>query len=114
MPAGTGRPLRGPLTVPLRADRPAIIANFVTTIDGIVALDGGALTGGGIISGFNEPDRFLMGLLRALADLVVVGAGTLRGSTEHGWIAERVHPASGRGVRGVAKRDGARQARRRP
>ena len=94
MPAELERRYGGPLTIPLRADRPTVIANFVSTIDGIVALGAGELTGGGLISGFNEPDRFVMGLLRALADLVVVGAGTLRGSTEHRWIAEHVHPAS--------------------
>lgn len=84
----------GELTIPLRTDRPTVVANFVSTIDGIVALGEGDLAGGGLISGFHEPDRFVMGLLRALADLVVVGAGTLRGSTEHRWIAEHVHPAS--------------------
>ena len=110
MPAELERRHGGPLTVPLRTGRPTVIANFVTTIDGIVALGGGELTGGGLISGFNEPDRFVMGLLRALADLVVVGAGTLRGSTEHRWIAEHVHPASAaafsawRSEMGLAKR----------
>lgn len=94
MPAELERRYGGPLTIPLRTDRPTVIANFVSTIDGIVALGEGELSGGGLISGFHEPDRFVMGLLRALADLVVVGAGTLRGSSEHRWIAEHVHPAS--------------------
>jgi riboflavin biosynthesis pyrimidine reductase len=94
MPPELERRYGGALTIPLRADRPTVIANFVSTIDGIVALGEGDLAGGGLISGFHEPDRFVMGLLRALADMVVVGAGTLRGSTEHRWIAEHVHPAS--------------------
>ena len=94
MPPELERRYGGVLTIPLRADRPTVIANFVATIDGIVALGEGDLAGGGLISGFHEPDRFVMGLLRALADLVVVGAGTLRGSNEHRWIAEHVHPAS--------------------
>ena len=94
MPPELERRYGGVLTIPLRADRPTVIANFVSTIDGIVALGEGDLTGGGLISGFHEPDRFVMGLLRALADMVVVGAGTLRGSNEHRWIAEHVHPAS--------------------
>ena len=94
MPAELERRYGGVLSVPLRPDRPTVIANFVSTIDGIVAFGGGELSGGGLISGFHEPDRFVMGLLRALADLVVVGAGTLRGSSEHRWIAEHVHPAS--------------------
>ena len=94
MPPELERRYGGELTIPLRPDRPTVIANFVTTIDGIVALGDGDLAGGGLISGFHEPDRFVMGLLRVLADMVVVGAGTLRGSTEHRWIAEHVHPAS--------------------
>jgi len=94
MPAELEGRYGGALNIRLRTDRPTVIANFVSTIDGMVALGGGELSGGGLISGFHEPDRFVMGLLRALADLVVVGAGTLRGSTEHRWIAEHVHPAS--------------------
>jgi riboflavin biosynthesis pyrimidine reductase len=35
-----------------------------------------------------------MGLLRALADVVVVGAGTVRAAPDHAWIAAHVHPAS--------------------
>jgi len=94
MPVELARRYGGPLLVPLDPDRPTMIANFVSTLDGIVALGGGDLSGGGVISGFHEPDRFVMGLLRALADVVVVGAGTLRGSTDHAWIAEHVHPRS--------------------
>jgi riboflavin biosynthesis pyrimidine reductase len=94
MPAELQQRYGGELLIPLRADRPTVVANFVATLDGIVAFGSGDLSGGGLISGFHEPDRFVMGLLRALSDVVVVGAGTLRGSTEHRWIAEHVHPAS--------------------
>ena len=95
IPGELERRYGGPLLIPLRTDRPTVIANFVSTLDGIVALGGGRLSGGGLISGFHEPDRFVMGLLRALADVIVVGAGTLRGSSGHGWTAERVVPESG-------------------
>ncbi|HEX7345814.1 MAG TPA: dihydrofolate reductase family protein [Candidatus Limnocylindrales bacterium] len=94
MPIDLERRYGGPLTIPLRSDRPTVMANFVSTIDGIVALGTGQLSGGGPISGFHEPDRFVMGLLRALADVVVVGAGTLRGSDAHRWTPGHVHPAS--------------------
>jgi riboflavin biosynthesis pyrimidine reductase len=94
MPTELERRYGRPLVVPLRPDRPTVIANFVSTLDGIVALGQGQLSGGGLISGFHEPDRFVMGLVRALADVIVVGAGTLRGSSGHGWTAERVHPES--------------------
>jgi riboflavin biosynthesis pyrimidine reductase len=94
MPAELEHRYGRPLLVPLRTDRPTVIANFVSTIDGIVALGGGRLSGGGLISGFHEPDRFVMGLLRALADVIVIGAGTLRGSSGHGWTAEHVNSES--------------------
>jgi riboflavin biosynthesis pyrimidine reductase len=84
----------GRMIVPLATDRPTVIANFVSTIDGVVALGPGEPTGGGPISGFYEPDRFVMGLLRSLADVVLIGAGTLRGSTAHRWTPAHVHPGS--------------------
>jgi riboflavin biosynthesis pyrimidine reductase len=92
MPAELERRYGGPLLIPLRPDRPTFLANFVTTVDGVVALGSGELTGGGLISGFHEPDRFVMGLLRAVADVVVIGAGTVRGSTSQRWIARHVQP----------------------
>jgi riboflavin biosynthesis pyrimidine reductase len=82
----------GPLAIPLRPDRPTIVANFVESLDGVVAL-GEGVTGGGEISGFFEPDRFVMGLLRAVADAVVVGAGTVRNAPTHEWTPRRVDRA---------------------
>lgn len=49
--------------------------------------------GGGAISGNNEHDRLVMGLLRARADAVVVGAGTLRSVPDHLWTAAYRYPA---------------------
>ena len=85
-----------PLSVPLGFDRPTIVANFVSTLDGVVALDRVGASGGRQISGGFEPDRFVMGLLRATADAVLVGAGTVRASRTHGWTPAHAHPASGR------------------
>ena len=34
-----------------------------------------------------------MGILRAVVDAVIVGAGTLRASPQHRWIAEHIYPA---------------------
>ncbi len=58
------------------AERPWVYANFVQTIDGIVSLLGDE-AGGADISGLPE-DRWLMDLLRAHADAVMLGMGTLR------------------------------------
>jgi riboflavin biosynthesis pyrimidine reductase len=76
----------------LGIEAPRVYANFVTSLDGIVAL-GGEVESGSIISGHSEADRFVMGLLRACADAVVVGAGTFRKTPGHLWTAERVAPA---------------------
>jgi riboflavin biosynthesis pyrimidine reductase len=84
----------GELCIDLRADRPTVLANFVTSLDGVVALgphETGA--GGAEISGFSESDRFMMAVLRCLADVVVVGAGTLRAGRRHVWTAAHLQPA---------------------
>ena len=43
IPAELERRYGGALTIRLRTDRPTVIANFVSTIDGIVAFGGGEL-----------------------------------------------------------------------
>src|SRR3989442_8029508 len=72
-----------------------VYANFVSSIDGIVALEGGTAPSGGIISGRNEADRFVMGLLRAFADAVLVGAGTVRAEGGKAlWTPDYIFPAA--------------------
>jgi riboflavin biosynthesis pyrimidine reductase len=73
------------------ADR-AIYANFVSSIDGVVTL-GAKPSAGSVISAKDQADRFLMGLLRACADAVVLGAGTLRATPGHLWTPAHVFPA---------------------
>jgi riboflavin biosynthesis pyrimidine reductase len=63
----------------------------VSSIDGVVTL-GSSPSAGSVISGRNEADRFLMGLLRACADAVLLGAGTLRATPGHHWTAEHIFP----------------------
>ena len=91
-PADLARRYGGPLSVPLRPGRPTVIANFVESLDGIVALGTGPRGGGSEISGASEPDRFVMALLRTLADVVVVGAGTFRAAPGHEWTPRGVAP----------------------
>ena len=72
-----------------------LYANFVSSLDGVVALeDRSGPSPGTIISGHSEVDRFVMGLLRACADAVLVGAGTLRADPKHRWTAEHIYPAA--------------------
>ncbi len=82
----------GSLEVPLRHDRPTLLVNFVSTIDGVVALGRGEEPGGGVISGFFEPDRFVMALLRAVSDVLLVGAGTIAGGSSSSWTAAHLVP----------------------
>lgn len=57
---------------PAPADRPHVTVNMVASVDGATAVDGrsGALSG--------PPDRDIFRLLRSLADVVLVGAETVR------------------------------------
>jgi riboflavin biosynthesis pyrimidine reductase len=70
---------------------PVVYSNFVASLDGVVTL-GSKPSAGSIISGKNPADRFLMGLLRACADAVVIGAGTLRATPGHLWTPAHVYP----------------------
>lgn len=81
----------GPLRMTSRPDRPHVFANFVASVDGIVAVDP-PRGSGAEISGGNAHDRAVMGLLRALADGVVIGAGNLRAEGDHVWTAGRICP----------------------
>ncbi len=79
----------GSLSLP----RQCVFANFVASLDGVVALPGDTESGQ-IISGRNPADRFVMGLLRAAADAVLLGAGTFRKSGSHLWSPDRIYPAA--------------------
>lgn len=98
----------GPLSIPLRDDRPTVIGNFVSTLDGVVSYATPEAAGGGEISGYLEADRFVMGLLRSLADAVLVGAGTVRAAPEERWTPEGVHPASADAFTALRERLGLR------
>jgi riboflavin biosynthesis pyrimidine reductase len=85
--------LYGRLRMPCHPERSHVVANFVATLDGVVSLGIPGKAGGGEISGFDPHDRMVMGLLRAVADAVVIGAGTLRAaSPQHLWTADYIYP----------------------
>jgi riboflavin biosynthesis pyrimidine reductase len=62
--------------------RPWIFSNFAVTMDGLVSLLGDESSGGDIAR--LPEDRWLMDLLRAHADAVMLGMGTLREETRLG------------------------------
>lgn len=94
LPSELARRFEGDLAIDLHPDRPTIVGNFVSSLDGVVALgQSEPNAGGGEISGFSDADRYMMALLRCLADVVVVGAGTLRVGRRHVWNAAHLQPA---------------------
>ena len=74
----------------LGLDGPRVYANFVSSVDGVVALE--MKHSPGVISRHSEADRFVMGLLRARADAVLIGGGTMRADPGHAWTAEYIYP----------------------
>jgi riboflavin biosynthesis pyrimidine reductase len=90
LPSGLVDRYGGDLRFPL--DRTHVFANFVSTIDGVVsfALPGKAQAA--LISGGHPADRFILALLRAVADAVIVGAGTLRQEPGTIWTPEHAFP----------------------
>lgn len=77
---------------PIGFTEPVLYSNFVMSLDGVVSL-GSVVSAGSSISGRYQADRFLMALLRACADAVLLGAGTLRATPGHRWTPEHVFPA---------------------
>jgi riboflavin biosynthesis pyrimidine reductase len=72
-------------------DEPCMYANFVATLDGVVAIP--TMRGSNeFIAGDSDADRFLMGLLRAFADVVLIGSGVLRASPRGTWRPEKIFP----------------------
>lgn len=70
--------------------RPYVVANFVATIDGVASLAIPDGTDSTTLSGSSRADRYLMSLLRASADAVVIGAGTLQATPGHQWTPAAV------------------------
>jgi riboflavin biosynthesis pyrimidine reductase len=75
------------------ASRPYVIANFVSTLDGVASYAIKDKSSGSAISDSNPGDRFIMGLLRASVDAVMVGARTLQDASANSlWTPEYVYP----------------------
>jgi riboflavin biosynthesis pyrimidine reductase len=74
----------GPLAV--RTGVPRVVANFVTTADGVTSFGAGSGEGAAAVSLHSAADRFVMALLRCAADCVLIGASTLREDPHHQWV----------------------------
>ena len=85
--------LYGRLRMARPRSHPHVFSNFATTLDGVVSLNTKGHASGADISGFSAQDRMVMGLLRAIADAVIIGSGTLDADRRHVWTAEAIFPA---------------------
>ena len=82
-----------------------VYANFVETLDGVVAIPD-LERSNALVADDSEDDKFLMGLLRAFADVVLIGAGTLRASPKGRWRPAGVYPAAKEAFAELRKRLG--------
>jgi riboflavin biosynthesis pyrimidine reductase len=95
---GTALPLPAPLRERYGGDlrfprgRVHVFSNFVSSIDGVVSLAVPGKTQASYISKGEPADRFILGLLRAAADAVIVGAGTLREERGGMWTPAQPFP----------------------
>ena len=64
---------------------------------------GEGTSAGSVISGKYPADRFLMALLRACADAVLLGAGTLRATPGHLWTPAHVFPQHAESFAGLRR-----------
>jgi riboflavin biosynthesis pyrimidine reductase len=72
-------------------DEPCVVANFVESLDGVVAVPR-LERSHALLGDDSDVDRFVLALLRACADVVVVGAGTLLSSPKGTWRVDRAYP----------------------
>ena len=86
-------------------DAPRLFANFVATVDGVVAIPGVPKSNKLIAAG-NPADRFVMGLLRACSDCVVLGSGTLAASPGGLWTPAQAYPDAAAGYEELRARLG--------
>jgi riboflavin biosynthesis pyrimidine reductase len=72
-------------------DGSCVYANFVETLDGVVSIPA-VERSNALVADESEDDKFLMGILRALADVVLIGTGTLLASPNGRWRPDGVYP----------------------
>jgi len=86
-------------------DEPCVVANFVESLDGIVAVPR-LPRSHAVIGDESEADRFVLALVRACADAVVVGSGTLLASPKGTWRIDRAYPPAAEALAELRARRG--------
>jgi riboflavin biosynthesis pyrimidine reductase len=88
------------------AGRPHTFTNFVVSHDGRISFDEPRRSGGGDVSRGAPHDTWLMALLRARADAILTGAGTLRVARRHRWLPWETFPADEAALAGLRAAEG--------
>jgi riboflavin biosynthesis pyrimidine reductase len=86
-------------------DEPRVFANFVATIDGVVAIPS-IPNSNRVVSAGSASDRFAMGLLRACADALVIGSGTMTAAPSSLWTPAQAFPDAASGYAELRRRLG--------
>lgn len=92
--------------IPERAARPYLMMGFAVARDGRISFATPGHVGGGDVSRFNGNDLWLLALMRARADVVMVGDGTLRAEPEHVWTSDFLLPAAAEAFAGLREHEG--------
>jgi riboflavin biosynthesis pyrimidine reductase len=90
---------------PIGFDEPCVVANFVESLDGVVAVPRLARSHA-LLGDESEADRFVLALVRACADAVVVGSGTLLSSPKGTWRIDRAYPPAAEALAELRARRG--------
>ena len=89
----------------LGLDEPCVVANFIESLDGVVAVPR-LPRSHAVIGDESEADRFVLALVRSLADAVVVGSGTLLASPKGTWRIDRAYPPAAEALAELRSRRG--------
>lgn len=87
-------------------DRPHTFTNFVASHDGRISFDLPGRSGGGEVSRHARHDTWLMGLIRARADAILTGAGTLRVARRHTWTPAGIFPEAAESYAALREAEG--------
>lgn len=96
----------GPWPLPAPSDRPFTYVNFVMSHDGRVSFNEPGHLGGGDVSRRDTHDRWLMGLLRARADAVIVGGSSIEAAGNHVWTPAAVFPEDAEAFAALRRHEG--------
>ena len=86
-------------------DEPCVVANFVESLDGVVAVPR-LRRSHAVLGDESEADRFVLALVRACSDAVVVGSGTLLSSPQGTWRIDRAYPPAAEALTELRARRG--------